>query len=72
MYYAVQDGETLYSICFKLYQSVNSLEVICAWNGLENQDKITAGQKLIVPKTAVPETTGEEKAAETAAETTAP
>ena len=72
MYYAVQDGETLYSICFKLYQSVNSLEDICTWNGLENQDKITAGQKLIVPKTAVPETTGEEKAAETAAETTAP
>ena len=34
MYYAVQDGETLYSICFKLYQSVNSLEDICAWNGI--------------------------------------
>ncbi len=67
MYYAVQDGETLYSICFKLYQSVNSLEDICAWNGLENQDKITAGQKLIVPKAAVPETAVEEHAAETAA-----
>lgn len=54
MYYAVQDGETLYSICFKLYQSVNSLEDICAWNGLENQDKIAAGQKLIVPETEAP------------------
>lgn len=54
MYYAVQDGETLYSICFKLYQSVNSLEDICAWNGLENQDKIAAGQKLIVPETKAP------------------
>lgn len=50
MYYAVQDGETLYGICFKLYQSVNSLEDICAWNGLDNQDKIVAGQKLIVPE----------------------
>ncbi len=50
MYYAVQDGETLYGICFKLYQSINSLEDICAWNGLDNQDKIVAGQKLIVPE----------------------
>ena len=50
MYYAVRDGETLYGICFKLYQSVNSLEDICAWNGLDNQDKIVAGQKLIVPE----------------------
>ncbi len=54
MYYVVQDGETLYGICFKLYQSVNSLEDICGWNGLDNQDKIVAGQKLIVPETPIP------------------
>ncbi len=53
MYYTVQDGETLYGICFKLYQSVNNLEDICAWNGLENEDVIVAGKQLIVPETAI-------------------
>lgn len=54
MYYTVQEGETLYGICFKLYQSVNNLEDICAWNGLENEDVIVAGKQLIVPETAIP------------------
>ncbi len=54
MYYTVQDGETLYGICFKLYQSVNNLENICAWNGLENEDVIVAGRQLIVPETTLP------------------
>lgn len=54
MYYTVQDGETLYGICFKLYESVNNLENICAWNGLENEDVIVAGRQLIVPETTLP------------------
>ena len=54
MYYTVQDGETLYGICFKLYQSVNNLENICAWNGLENEAVIVAGRQLIVPETTLP------------------
>ena len=54
MYYTVQDGETLYGICFKLYQSVNNLENICACNGLENEDVIVAGRQLIVPETTLP------------------
>lgn len=52
MAYIVQDGETLYGICFKLYQNVNSLEEICRLNGLTDQNRITAGQKLIVPEAA--------------------
>lgn len=47
--YIVQDGETLYGICLKFYHSLNRLEEVCEINGLENVDKIIAGQKLILP-----------------------
>lgn len=47
--YIVQPGETLYDICLKEYGNVNQLEKICSLNGLENQDRIMAGQKLLLP-----------------------
>lgn len=48
--YEVQDGETLYGICLKVYQSMNRLQEICELNGLEDENKIIAGQRLILPE----------------------
>ncbi len=59
MYYTVQDGETLYGICFKLYQSVNHLDEICQLNGLTDQNHIMSGQKLVVPESSVPQEAAE-------------
>lgn len=47
--YKVQDGETLYSICLKVYGSLSRVGEVCELNGLENPDKIISGQKLILP-----------------------
>lgn len=47
--YVVLDGETLYGICFKLYENLNYLDDICALNQISDVNKITAGQKLILP-----------------------
>lgn len=48
--YVVQEGETLYGICLKVYQSMNRLEEICLLNGLEDENKIISGQTLILPE----------------------
>lgn len=47
--HVVQDGETLYGICIAEYQSVNKLKEICELNGLEDENKIVSGQKLLLP-----------------------
>lgn len=47
--YIVEEGETLYGICFKLYQSIAYLDDICALNQLDDVNKIKAGQKLVLP-----------------------
>lgn len=47
--YQVQEGETLYGICLKIYGNGNYLGEICRLNGLEDEDKIIAGQNLILP-----------------------
>ncbi len=47
--YVVQEGETLYGICWKHYDNLAHLAEICKLNHLENEDKILAGQKLILP-----------------------
>ncbi len=47
--YIVQDGQTLYSICLEVYNSLSRVEEICQLNNLESQDKIISGQKLILP-----------------------
>lgn len=45
----VEAGETLYSISLKQYQSVSKVEEICELNQIDDPDKITVGQKLILP-----------------------
>ena len=46
----IQPGETLYGICLKLYGNGSRLEEICRLNGLEDENKIMAGQNLILPQ----------------------
>lgn len=45
----VQEGETLYSICIAEYHTVNKLKEVCELNGLDDENKIVAGQKLLLP-----------------------
>lgn len=47
--YIVGEGETLYGICFKLYDSIRYIDDICALNQLEDVNKLMAGQELILP-----------------------
>lgn len=47
--YKVQDGETLYGICLKIYGNGSMLSKICELNGLEDENKIISGQNLILP-----------------------
>lgn len=47
--YVVEEGETLFGICIKEYQNAKKLKEICELNGLEDENKIIAGQKLILP-----------------------
>lgn len=47
--YVVGDGETLFGICLEVYHSLDQIDEICELNGLDNQDKIISGQKLILP-----------------------
>ena len=47
--YIVGEGETLYGICWKHYDSLEHMTEICRLNQLKNVDRILAGQKLILP-----------------------
>ncbi len=48
-YYTVTKGETLYSICMKLYGNTNNINTIIELNHLESADSICYGEELIVP-----------------------
>lgn len=47
--YEVGEGETLYGICWEAYGNLSRLEEICRLNYLEDENRILAGQKLILP-----------------------
>jgi len=47
--HVVQEGETLYGICIAEYHTVNKLKEVCELNGLDDENKIVAGQKLLLP-----------------------
>ena len=47
--HVVQEGETLYGICIAEYHNANKLKEICELNGLEDENKIVSGQKLLLP-----------------------
>ena len=48
-YYVVKEGESLAGIAYKLYNSANYINIIKELNGIDNEDKIIIGQKLIIP-----------------------
>ena len=47
--YTVGDGETLYGICFKIYGNIRHLDDILAVNHLTDENRIIAGQTLVLP-----------------------
>lgn len=47
--YTVGNGETLYGICFKLYGNIRHLDDIMALNHLTDENRIIAGQTLVLP-----------------------
>ena len=47
--YEVGPGETLYGICWKEYGDLTQLGEICRLNGLEDENRILAGQELVLP-----------------------
>lgn len=48
-YYTVQAGDTLESICRQFYRDKSMIAALCHANGIENGDKIQAGQTLVLP-----------------------
>lgn len=48
-YYVVQPGDSLAAISFQLYHTFSYIDEIKELNGIEDENKIYVGQKLIVP-----------------------
>lgn len=48
-YYVIQDGDTLASISLRLYHTTKKVKDIMELNGIEDQDMIISGQKLVLP-----------------------
>lgn len=48
-YYEVERGDTLYTISQKIYGDASRVEKICELNEISNPDKISEGQKIILP-----------------------
>lgn len=49
-YYIVQAGDSLRQISYSIYENYAMIEKICEVNGIENQDSIYIGQKIILPE----------------------
>ena len=47
--YTVKRGETLYGICMERYHSMEPIGQICLWNGLDDENRLSAGQELYLP-----------------------
>lgn len=48
-YYEVKQGDTLYTICQKIYGDTSQVGKICELNDISNPDRIRSGQKIILP-----------------------
>lgn len=48
-YYTVQAGDTLESICLKIYQDKSMVATLCQANGIADGNQIKAGQTLVLP-----------------------
>ena len=49
-YYVVQKGDSLASICRKIYNTTAMMDKLCEVNGIDDPDAIYAGQYLELPK----------------------
>ena len=47
--YYVKEGDTLVSISYEFYNSVDKIKEICELNGITDRNKIICGQKIILP-----------------------
>lgn len=48
-YYEVERGDTLYTISQKIYGDASRVDKICELNKISNPDRISEGQKIILP-----------------------
>ena len=48
-YYIVQKGDSLRQICYGIYQTYSMMQALCEANGIEDEDTIFIGQKIILP-----------------------
>lgn len=48
-YYIVQAGDSLASICRKIYHTVTMMDELCEANDIEDPDAIFVGQRLLLP-----------------------
>ena len=48
-YYEVEKGDTLHTICQKIYGDISQIEKICELNDISDPDRISPGQKIILP-----------------------
>lgn len=48
-YYTVKPGDTLNTICLDIYKSKDMVQALKEINGIEDGDRILAGQKLLLP-----------------------
>ncbi len=48
-YYEVERGDTLYTICQKIYGDTSQVKKICELNDISDPDRIRSGQKIILP-----------------------
>lgn len=48
-YYEVEKGDTLYTICKKIYGDITYVQKICEINQITNPDNIRYGQKIVLP-----------------------
>ncbi|MCI9082376.1 MAG: LysM peptidoglycan-binding domain-containing protein [Lachnospiraceae bacterium] len=48
-YYTVQPGDTLSTICMNVYKNESMIQTLKEVNGIEDGDKIFAGQRLLLP-----------------------
>lgn len=48
-YYTVQPGDTLSTICVNIYKNKSMVQTLKEINGIEDGDKIFAGQRLLLP-----------------------
>ena len=47
--YTVQKGDTLLGISRRIYGRDDQIDAICSLNGIDDSDRILAGQKLLLP-----------------------